>query len=686
METSPIMKLDYNTLIQYKNENRLKKQVHPLYNLIIWNYSETVQFMKQWDDITKLCRGLITDNQGNIVARSFPKFFNMEEVADQIPTSEPYRVFKKVDGSLGILFYYHQEKCWIFTSRGSFTSEQSIKAMQMLQTQYPNFANTLSKNLSYVFEIIYPENRIVVNYGAEEKLIYLTSYNNETGVEDTLERINMIDNGFGVVNEMIAPSELGAKELLALKNENIENEEGYVVRFESGLRIKIKFSNYLELHRQNVNLNPKTIYEWMKERKIMEEMLTLVSDEFSEYLRTVVNSLQDQYEAVYKSCLEVNDFYLPRKEFFPKYEKHPYKPVLALLYNHHNHAITEETFKQSLYDLIYTKYVNYKTISENFVFTFGSKPQQVFKPRQPKIIILVGVSGSGKSTWANDFVKTHDYSMIVNRDFLRRDLYGLKTESDITDYYKHSTVNDKEKVISNTQTKLIQVGIDNGMTVIVDNTNLTKQYIQSIVKLATKTTEIHIKKFELLPIDLLLDRIRGRPVDTAISRSVLEKQIAQYNSLPEDLFVNMEDIQEIQQNNVLPKCVVFDMDGTLALNHSGRNPYDMTRVEEDDPNECVAHYCRVLHESGTSIIICTARTEDGKDATIRWLNKHAIPFNEIHFRPIGNSTKDFVIKETMWRDIVKRYTIQNMVDDRDQVVEHARRLGFNVFQVNYGNF
>ncbi len=34
-----------------------------------------------WDDITLNCRGLILDNEGRVIAKSFQKFFNMEEYA-----------------------------------------------------------------------------------------------------------------------------------------------------------------------------------------------------------------------------------------------------------------------------------------------------------------------------------------------------------------------------------------------------------------------------------------------------------------------------------------------------------------------------------------------------------------------------------------------------------------------------
>ena len=91
-------------LNNYYEDGLLYKQVHPSLPLTIWNYTETVQFEGKWDEITLMCRGLVTDDKGNIIARPFKKFFSIEE-GKYTPT-ENFEVFEKMDGSLGILFNY----------------------------------------------------------------------------------------------------------------------------------------------------------------------------------------------------------------------------------------------------------------------------------------------------------------------------------------------------------------------------------------------------------------------------------------------------------------------------------------------------------------------------------------------------------------------------------------------------
>ena len=140
--------MDLKLLHKYESEGLLFSQKHPSLPLTIWNYSDKVQYEGLWDDVLLQCRGLVTDDEGNVVARPFKKFFNLEE-GKHTPTSE-FDVYDKMDGSCIILFSYEGE--WVFASRGSFTSEQAIKAKE-LSGKFN--LHKLNKDYTYVFEIIY---------------------------------------------------------------------------------------------------------------------------------------------------------------------------------------------------------------------------------------------------------------------------------------------------------------------------------------------------------------------------------------------------------------------------------------------------------------------------------------------------------------------------------------------------
>lgn len=328
METTTISNISDNKpnmdrLELYLVDKKIKRDTHPNLPLYIWNYTEKVQFKKLWDDLTIICRGLVTDFNGNIIARSFSKFHNMEEV-NELPNLD-YTIFEKVDGSLGILFNYQDE--WIFCSRGSFKSEQALKGRAILENKYPQYIN-LDKNLSYIFEIIYPENKIVVNYGNKESLIYLSSFN--TLGEEFMLYDNMKEFGFEIIN-IINPN----NSLKDLKELNIEGKEGFVVRFSNGYRIKIKFENYKYLHKNLNNLNVKFIYESIREDKSTEELLTIIPDEFNDWYAKIRDYIDNRYEKLYKEIITIftNSYDSDKRKFYINIKFSEYKSVLFGLHD-----------------------------------------------------------------------------------------------------------------------------------------------------------------------------------------------------------------------------------------------------------------------------------------------------------------------------------------------------------------
>jgi RNA ligase len=118
--------------------------------LKIYNYSRDCQFEKKWDSITLAMRGTVIDNEGNLIAKSLNKFFNIEEIGINNLPNEEFEVFEKMDGSCIICFYYNNQ--WICASRGSFTSPQAIRANELL-LKYP--IEKLNKKNTYIFEVIY---------------------------------------------------------------------------------------------------------------------------------------------------------------------------------------------------------------------------------------------------------------------------------------------------------------------------------------------------------------------------------------------------------------------------------------------------------------------------------------------------------------------------------------------------
>ena len=282
-----------NTLDQYTVNGHLFKQVHRNMPLSIWNYTPEVQYGQLWDKVTLQCRGLVTDNNGDVVAYPFKKFFNIEE--NRHTPTENFEVYEKMDGSLGILFFY--EGKWVVATRGSFTSTQAVKARELLDTKYN--LESIPKGYTTLFEIIYPENRIVVDYGDEEKLVVLGMTNRFNGKElDYESLVNMhSESGIPVVKRYD-----GIKDYSTLKGMIESNAEGFVVKFSNGDRMKIKGEEYLRLHKIMTNVSTTGVWELLSNGGDINEFLKDVPDEFYKKVKDYADTLKYGYVQVSEHC------------------------------------------------------------------------------------------------------------------------------------------------------------------------------------------------------------------------------------------------------------------------------------------------------------------------------------------------------------------------------------------------
>ena len=348
------------TLNKYYEDGWLIKQTHPTLPLTIWNYSQTTQYDSKWDEVTMMCRGLITDNTtGKILVRPFPKFFNYEELVggkwkeSQIPTKGDYvYVQEKMDGSLGILFNYEGE--WVMATRGSFTSDQAIRGMEILKRNYPVFDKVWMKEYAYLVEIIYPENRIVVDYG-KEKVVFLSVVLNEgfSGWKPTDETelhwttACSIFAGNGIKKSDIVKTEQHfnfSDELYkSLKEKNEVNKEGFVLRYFPGnFRMKIKFEEYVRLHRIMTNLSTTAVWEVVSSGGKMEDLLKDVPDEFYKKIKMYESELKYGFYRYSEYCGKMHDYFRygkfndkevePTKKEFAEFIKDKHPKVKSILF------------------------------------------------------------------------------------------------------------------------------------------------------------------------------------------------------------------------------------------------------------------------------------------------------------------------------------------------------------------
>ena len=228
---------------------------HPRYpQLAIANYTDACAFARMWNDTTRMCRGLIWDSHSlELLARPFGKFFNYGEPgAPEIPLSAAVEVTDKLDGSLGIV-YPTPDGQWSIATRGSFDSEQARHATELFRARYAD-GFTPPPTATLLVEIMYPGNRIVVDYGSTDDLFLL-------GAVDITTGITCGPNVFDWPGPRAAT--FGCRsfaEALALPPRR--NAEGIVVRqMFTDIRVKIKQEDYKALHRVIFGCTKRRLWE-----------------------------------------------------------------------------------------------------------------------------------------------------------------------------------------------------------------------------------------------------------------------------------------------------------------------------------------------------------------------------------------------------------------------------------------
>lgn len=326
-------------------EGYISERRHATAPLRIYNYTPKTQFEWAWDEATMNARGLIVDAQDNIVARPFKKFFTLEQLTELRNYvhnlygvkfadifNHPFRTYEKVDGSLGVL--YHDGFDWAIATRGSFESDQSALATKILReskTLYGLKYTDLpyNPNYTYLFEIVHPENRIVVNYGDTKELVLIAIIDTETGREIHF------DLDTGISPHFRQPKEYNVEHFEHLAALEQPNTEGFVLLFENGLRLKYKFEEYKRLHRIITNVNEKNIWEMLSKGESIQDLLDKVPDEFYNWVKGVVADLEAKYEAIndavqntYRSIVQRK---LTKKDVALGYRNNPYQHLLFAL-------------------------------------------------------------------------------------------------------------------------------------------------------------------------------------------------------------------------------------------------------------------------------------------------------------------------------------------------------------------
>ena len=316
-------------------------------DLAIYCYTQKCVYEKAWDKYTKMSRGLIINlKTGEIVARPFTKFFNLNETdetkLENLPLEEP-EVTEKLDGSLGIL--YCDEGQYFITTKGTFYSEQGQWATEYFRKKFGK--KEMPDGVTLLFEIIYPENRIVIDYGCLRELFLIGAIETKTERDYNYNEIKEIAKKYGFA--LVPSKPLSLKEIMEKIPLLPANEEGFVARFSNGLRVKLKGTEYLYIHRILSNLSLLSIWEKLNKGTFDRDFIGKIPEEFRKWTEKTAGILLKAKERIEKTACELyeNAPKENRKEFalWVKKQERTYQSLLFSLHDKDEKRLNEVLFK-----------------------------------------------------------------------------------------------------------------------------------------------------------------------------------------------------------------------------------------------------------------------------------------------------------------------------------------------------
>ncbi len=289
----------------------LKMSKNEFYAML--SYTPTSNFN---EPIVRECRGLVVDlTTRNPRALSFIKFFNVQEdLAATIDWSSA-KVQEKVDGSKILVWYNTYDKHWEISTSSIINANLATvndfgltfqklfyKALKNNNLN-ENFCNILDKNYCYTFELVAPENRVVVPYKNAD--IYFIGKRNAITFEEVAPSADEILSKLIKVPASYSLSSL--EDCLAATSKMSYDEEGFVVVDKNWNRVKIKSPEYVAVHHIRSNINSKRAILKILEDGKKDEVLKLYP-EYQKYFDLVETSFLN-FKFLLRNSVEQYNFW-----------------------------------------------------------------------------------------------------------------------------------------------------------------------------------------------------------------------------------------------------------------------------------------------------------------------------------------------------------------------------------------
>ncbi|AGA16237.1 pnk/pnl protein [Thysanoplusia orichalcea nucleopolyhedrovirus] len=654
------------------------KNVRDAFKIKIKNYSEHDLLVLNYESfernrdhpVVMECRGLILHARTyDVVSRSFDRFFNFQEllqnVGDQnvhhqlFQSKEIFKFYEKIDGSL--IKIYNYNNVWHASTRGSAfaenfcVSDKTFKSliMQALQVNSDDQFQALCNEFldcasTHMFELTSCYNRIVTIYDKHPTLWYLASRNNKTG--DYFYCSNLPFCKYPKCYEFASVQEC-VEHAAQLKN----MEEGFVVYNKDDTPLcKIKSDVYLNMHKSQSRTESPT-----------------------KLARLVLNGEHDDFLALFPHLKYIVEPYVEaRNTFTNKFTIDTMKLGLTLNQERFNELVKNLPWKCLAYRCrkaqttdVENEFLKLPEPEKIKIIKNITKPAPnksatapVESPLCKQLLVLIGISGSGKSTYA----KSLKNYLEINRDDVRVELFLNGDYTKLNAFYNqpHKCRQSKEEQVTKACVEKFLKATKKDINVVVSDTNLNPQATKMWQKLAVT----HDYKFDTriinVSLETALERNYKRSDKFPLNPETIKKQYKKFLGISNfEYYVPLGD--------KFPNAVLCDLDGTVAL-PTNRSFYDFdNRVAQDEARLDVISCVKHLADCHNAIIVfMSGRSVVCKQPTQNWIEKYFnINSYKLFMRPLNDTCKDYLLKLKLFNDNVQnKFNIVAVFDDRPCVV------------------
>ena len=233
--------------------------------------------------IRRECRGLLFNHDGELVSRAFHKFFNVgerrETLLENIDLTRPHIILAKLDGSM-IRALPTRDGYRLSTKMGPTDVAAQVEPFVAARANIDRFIrDTLSQGYTACFEWCSRQQQIVCDF-PQDRLVLTAVRHVRTGVYMSYTQMQELAAEYQLDLVQAYPGTVESMEALVSETQELEGEEGWIIRWADGHMTKLKSAWYVRIHRaKDALMQEKNLLELILEEKLDDVKSFLQADD-----------------------------------------------------------------------------------------------------------------------------------------------------------------------------------------------------------------------------------------------------------------------------------------------------------------------------------------------------------------------------------------------------------------------